>query len=85
MSDFGARVRSDSAMNSERRRFEWLDGDQRTEGQTVYERRRADRVKALAWQQDEKHEIAEGVGEGEDFARHAAFGAADGLACESPF
>ena len=60
-------------------------GDQRAEGQAVDERRHADRVKALAKQQDEAREIAESVGEGQDFGGHAAFGAADGLALSLPF
>ena len=52
---------------------------------TLDERRNADRVEALSRQQHEAHEIAERVGERQDFGRHAAFGAADGLALSPPF
>ena len=64
---------------------ESLVGDQRAEGQAIDERRHADGVEAVSWQQDEAHEIAEGIGEGQDFGGHAAFGAADGLALSPPF
>ena len=57
---------------------EGLVGDQRFEGQTFEERRYANRVEALAGQQDEAHKIAERIGEGEDFSCYAAFGAVDG-------
>jgi len=43
------------------------------------------RIKAMAGQQNEAHQIAERIGEGEDFGRQAAFGAADGLALSPPF
>src|SRR5215210_3071038 len=39
----------------------------------------------MAGQENEAHEIAKPVGEGEDFGRHAALGAADGLALSPPF
>src|SRR5580704_1220127 len=64
---------------------EGLVGDQRGEIDAVEKRRDTDGVEALSWQQHESDEIAERVGEGEDFCRHAAFGAADGLALSPPF
>ena len=45
----------------------------------------ADRVEAMAGQQNEAHEIAERVGQRQDLGRHAALGAADGLALSPPF
>ena len=51
----------------------------------VDERRHADRVEALSGQKHEAHEIAERIGEGQDFGGHAALGAADGLALSPPF
>src|SRR5882762_2211287 len=36
-------------------------------------------------QQHEADEVAQGVGEGQDFGRHAALGFADGLALSPPF
>ena len=64
---------------------EGLVGDQRSKRQTIDERRHADRVEALPRQKHEAHEVAERIGEGEDFGRHAALGAADGLALSPPF
>lgn len=64
---------------------ERLVGDQRLEGQPFDERRSADRVEALSGQQHETHEIAERIGERQDFGGHAAFRAADGLAFSPPF
>src|SRR6201988_3771022 len=64
---------------------ERLVGDQRVEGQSLDERRDAYRVEALSGQQHETHEIAERVGEGQDFGGHAAFRAADRLALGPPF
>src|SRR3546814_269109 len=52
---------------------------------TVDERRHSDGVEAVAGQQDEAHEIAESIGERQDLGRHAALGAADGLAPSPPF
>src|SRR3712207_5247044 len=40
---------------------------------------------ALARQQDEAHEVAEGVDQGDDLGRQAAAGAADGLISGPPF
>ena len=64
---------------------ESLVGDQRTEFDPLDQRRDPDRVEALAGQQFEAHEIAKRVGERQDFGRHAALGAADGLALSPPF
>src|SRR3546814_2185699 len=64
---------------------ERLVGDQRAEAETVDERRHSDGVEAVAGQQDEAHEIAESIGERQDLGRHAALGAADGLAPSPPF
>ena len=60
-------------------------GDQGTELDALDQRREADGIEALSGQQHEAHEIAKSIGEGEDFGRHAAFGAADGLALSPPF
>src|SRR6188472_830807 len=59
--------------------------NQAAKGETVDQRRHADRVEALAGQQHEAHKIAERIGQRQDFGRHAAFGAADGLALSPPF
>ena len=64
---------------------EGLVGDQPAEGEAVDQRRDAHRVEAVAGQQHEAHEIAERVGQRQDLGRHAAFGAADGLALSPPF
>src|SRR3546814_16458852 len=64
---------------------ERLFGYQRAEAETVDERRHSDGVEAVAGQQDEAHEIAESIGERQDLGRHAALGAADGLAPSPPF
>src|SRR5665213_490126 len=60
-------------------------GDQSAEGETLDQRCDANSVEAVARQQDEAYEVAERVGESEDFGRHAAFGAPDGLALSPPF
>src|SRR5215208_4093982 len=60
-------------------------GDQRPEGEPVDERRHANRIEALPWQEHEAHEVAERVGERQDLGGQAAFGAADGLALSPPF
>ena len=64
---------------------EGLVGDQRAKLDAVDERLDADSIEALSRQQDESDEIAERVGEGQDLGRHAALGAADGLALSPPF
>src|SRR5436190_24202205 len=65
--------------------IEGLVGDQRAEFDPRDERRNADGIEALPRQQHESDEVAQGVGEGEDFGRHAALGFADGLALSPPF
>src|SRR5262245_48535711 len=60
-------------------------GDQCVEGQSLDERRHADRVEAMAGQENEADEIAERVGERQDFGGHAAFRTTDGLALSPPF
>src|SRR3954463_9768602 len=62
-----------------------LVGDQGAELKAIDQRRDPDGVEALSGQQHEANEIAESVGEGQDFGRHAALGAADGLARSPPF
>src|SRR5258708_7896374 len=64
---------------------EGLVGDQRAEFDPLDERRNADGIEALSRQQHESNEVAQGVGEGQDFGRHAALGFADGLAPSPPF
>src|SRR3979490_2970928 len=64
---------------------EGLVGDQRAEFDPRDERGNADGIEALSRQQDESDEVAQGIGEGEDFGRHASLGAADGLALSPPF
>src|SRR5438105_5543207 len=59
--------------------------NQCNEGQPFDKRRDADRVEALSGQQHETHEIAERVGQCQDFGGHTAFGAADGLVLRPPF
>src|SRR3982750_1502713 len=59
--------------------------DQRVEGEPIDERRHANRIEALPWQEHEAHEIAERVGERQDCGGQAAFGATDGLAVRPPF
>src|SRR3954452_22939404 len=60
-------------------------GDQRPKGEPVDERRHAHRVEPLPRQKHEAHQIAEGVGERQDFGGQAAFGPANGLARSPPF
>jgi len=64
---------------------ERLVGDQRVEGQSLDERRHTHCVEALSWQKHEAYEIAERIGERQDFGGHAAFRAADRLALSPPF
>src|SRR5207253_10632885 len=42
-------------------------------------------IEALSRQQRESDEVAQGIGEGQDFGRHAALGFADGPALSPPF
>src|SRR3954463_13143346 len=60
-------------------------GDQRPKGEPVDERRHAHRIEALPRQKHEAHQIAELVGERQDFGGQAALGATDGLALRPPF
>jgi hypothetical protein len=60
-------------------------GDQGVKRDPIDQRRHADRVIALPRQQHEADEIAERVGQRQDFRRRAALGAADGLAVSPPF
>src|SRR2546429_4902946 len=64
---------------------ERLIGDQRVEGQSLDERRHGHCVEALSRQKHEAHEIAERIGEGQDFGGHTAFRTADRLALGPPF
>ena len=64
---------------------ESLVGDQAAKLDALDQRRDADRVEALSRQQDESDEIAERIGERQDFGGHAAFGLAYGLALSPPF
>src|ERR1700756_3879210 len=59
--------------------------NQGAERHPLDERGDANRVEALSRQQDEAHEIAERVGQCQDFSGHAAFRTADGLALSPPF
>src|SRR6185312_7923818 len=64
---------------------EGLVGDQSVEEEAVDKRFDTDRIEALARQQDEADEVAEGIGKRQNFGRHAAFRATDGLALSPPF
>src|SRR3954464_15184677 len=59
--------------------------DQRVKGEPVDERRHADRVEPLSWQEHKTYEVAQRVGERQDFGGQAAFGAANSLALRPPF
>src|SRR3954451_11429875 len=60
-------------------------GDQGAEFDALDQRRDPDRIEALSGQQHKADEIAQGIGEGQDFGCHAALGTADGLARSPPF
>src|SRR5215216_7291307 len=64
---------------------ESLVGNHRIELQSCDERRNANRVEAVPWQEYEADQIAERIGERQDFGGHAAFRAADRLALGPPF
>src|ERR1700693_3693176 len=64
---------------------EGLVSDQGAELDALDQRRDSHRVVALSRQQHESDEIAQGIGEVQDFGRHAALGFADGLAPSPPF
>ena len=48
-------------------------GDQPAEFDVFDQRRHADRIEALAGKQHEVHQIAQGIGQREDFGGHSAF------------
>jgi hypothetical protein len=60
-------------------------GDQRIEYDPVEERRQTDGVVPLSRQKNEAHEIAQRIGERQDFRGQAAFRAADRLILGPPF
>src|SRR6266850_2457659 len=64
---------------------EGLVGDEATKGETVDERSDAHCIEAMSGQENETDEIAERIGQRQNLGRHAAFGAADGLALSPPF
>src|SRR5882757_9972058 len=64
---------------------ERLVGDQRVEGQSFDERWHTHGVKALTREKHEAHQIAERVGERQDFGGHAAFRTTDRLILGPPF
>ena len=65
--------------------IECLVGDHRAEFEAMDQRANTHRVVALARQEMEADQIAERVGEGEDFGGPAALGLAYGLALSPPF
>src|SRR5258705_5159044 len=64
---------------------EGLVGDEALKGETVDERSNPHRIEAMAGQENEADEIAQCVGQRQNFGGHAAFGTADGLALRPPF
>lgn len=64
---------------------ESLVGDQSAKGQAIDQRLDANGVEAVTGQKREPHEIAQGIGEGQDFGAQTALGAADRLALGPPF
>src|SRR5216684_3019185 len=64
-----------------------LDADvsEALKGETVDERSNPHRIETMAGQENEADEIAQCVGQRQNFSRHAAFGTADGLALRPPF
>ena len=64
---------------------EGLVGDQTAECETVDQRSDAHRIEAMARQQNKADEIAERVGQRQDFGGYAALGTADRLALGPPF
>src|SRR6266481_2787264 len=60
-------------------------GDEALKGETVDERSNPHRIETMAGQENEADEIAQCVGQRQNFGRHAAFGTADGLALRPPF
>ena len=72
-------------LGHERIAVEGLVGDQPVKGDAVDQRRHLDAVVSLTRHQPEAHQIAQRIGERQNLGRHAAFGAADGLALSPPF
>jgi hypothetical protein len=64
---------------------ECLVPEQRTKIYSLDERLNANSVKALSWQQDKADQIAECIGQGQEFGGHSSFGAAYGLIFSPPF
>src|SRR5882757_8135409 len=64
---------------------EGLVGDEAIKGEAIDERSDAHRIETMAGQENEANEIAECVGQRQNFGRHAAFGTTDGLALRPPF
>src|SRR5918912_3385953 len=59
--------------------------DQRVKGDALDEWRDTHGVVTLTGQQDETHQVAQRIDQRQDLGRHAALGAADGLALSPPF
>ena len=66
-------------------RIERLVGNKALELDILDQRRNTDGIVAVSRQQDEADQIAEGIGQRQDFRSQAAFGVADGLALSPPF
>ena len=62
-----------------------MDGVEAIKGEAIDERSDAHRIETMAGQENKADEIAERVGQRQNFGRHAAFGTADGLALSPPF
>ena len=62
-----------------------LVGDDAAKFHAIDQRRDADRIEAMAGQENETNEIAERIGQRQDFSCHAALGTADRLALRPPF
>src|ERR1017187_2726240 len=58
--------------------------EQRTEIYSLNQMLNANVFEALSWQQDKADQIAECIGQSEDFGRHAALGLADRLILRPP-
>ena len=65
--------------------FESFIGDQSAELDSLDQGFDSHGVEAMARQQFKAHQIAQGIGESQDFRRHSAFGLAYGLALSPPF
>ena len=71
-------------VGNDRIAVEGLVGDEAVKGETVDERRDAHRIETMAGHENEADQVAERVGQRQNFGRHAAFGTADGLALSPP-